>query len=305
MTIGFLPQGQPLPMDWDEKPALSYSVAKVLLTKTPAAAYAYHRLLGGEKKDPTDAQIRGIIFDELLLGDGSNSRIAEIDVDSFRTDVAKRKRDDALAAGQIPMLKRKLAEFRQIADEQLRPKLGNIFGTTKLRMAWNSGGDVLCHGELDAFNDSGIKGEGLRIEGLDEGAPVILDVKSCTDAVESSEDRKIYDLDYQLQQASYLDAISMLRPELADSVQFVFVFYEVSAPFDVRFVMLDRSFAEMGQGQWWQAVQTWRQCLLTNEWPDSGRKIYRVGAPPWAYRKEQKKLAEMIHGESASVGGDV
>ncbi len=302
MQLGFFEQGQPKPQDWDEVPALSYSVAKVLANKTPAAAYAYHRLLGGEKKKPTDSTIRGNILDSLILG--NESSLVEIYAPDFRTKAAQVARDGALAIGKIPVIKEHLAEYRELVNKHLKPKIGNIFGKTKLRMAWMSDEDVLCHGELDALNESGCAGKDLRIEGLDEGAPVIWDLKSCTDAVDASEDRKIYDFDYQLQCASYLDAIAVLRRDLAEKVQFILVFAEVDPPFDVRFVRLARSFVEMGQGQWGRAVYEWRKCLASGKWPGSGRKIYEVSAPIWATRKEAS-LVQALADQSqahASIG---
>lgn len=302
-TTGFFPQGQALPKDWNDKPALSYSVAKVLATKTPAAAFAYHRMLGGEKKAPTDAQIRGIIFDDLILSEVANTRLVEIDADSFRTAAAKGKRDEALAAGKLPVLKAHLDEYREIVKTHLRPKLGPIFGQAKVRMAWLSGGDVVCHGEFDALNREGIRGEGVKVEGLDEGRPIVWDAKSCTCAIEASEDRKIYDFDYQIQHAAYTDALFELDPELGQAAQFVFVFYEVVPPYDVRFVQLERSFVEMGQGDWWRAVSTWRECMASGKWPGSPRKIHKVSAPPWAYRESQRKLAEKMHEAGAAEVG--
>lgn len=293
MFTGFLPQGDPLPPDWDEQASLSYSVAKALLEKTPAYAYAHHRLLGGAKKKPTDAMIRGTIFDSLLLGIDMPG-IVELNFPDFRTKIAQQKRDEVIAAGKTPITKSDLDEYRTVV-EKVKPKIGDIFGKTKLRMAWLSGGDVICHGELDSLNEGGVKGEGLRIDGLDESAPIIFDVKSCTCATEAAEDRKIYDLDYQIQNAAYLDGASALRPDLADHLQFVLVFCEIQEPFDVRFVRLKRSFVEMGTGQWERAVSIWRECMRTKTWPGSGRKIHEVGAPPWAYRTEQRLLAEAMH----------
>ena len=303
MFTGFMPQGASLPPDWDERAALSYSVAKIFLERTPAAAYAYHRLLGGAKAEPTEAQIRGTIFDNLLLGNDL-AGIVECPFDSFRTDKAKAMRDGAFAAGKTPVIKAKLDECREVVEKELRPNIGDIFGKkTKLRVAWMSDEDVLCHGELDALNEYGVKGEGLRIEGLDEGAPVIFDVKICTCAIEASEDRKIYDFDYQIQNAAYLDAMAALRPDLAERMQFVLVFCEVVAPFDIRFVRLARSFVEMGQMQWGRAVYGWRECMMTGQWPGSGRRVHEVSAPIWAVRKQQDLVAKLAqqqfndHGE--------
>lgn len=286
LTTGFYLQGAPLPADWNAVPALSYSIAKVLLDSTPLHAWAQHRLLGAKEEEwepPTDAQARGIVIDSLILG-VDQSRLVVIDAPDYRTKAAQQQRDLAYSEKKQPVIKAKLDELKKVADI-LKDKIGNIWGVPKLRVAWLSDGDVYCHGELDAFNEAGV-GEDLAIPGLDPKAPVILDLKSCSDAVEAASDRKIYDLAYQLQHGAYLDAIACLRPGLADRVQYVLVFAEITYPYDVRFVMLDPSFADMGRGQWARAVHTWRQCMRNRRWPGSTRQIHRVGAPLWAQRKE-------------------
>lgn len=293
MICGFVEPGQSLPADWDERPALSYSIAKEMLTKTPLHAWQMHRLLGGKgqpKKKPTPALERGIIIDHLILG-AAEHRIVVVKAPDFRTKAAQQQRDAAYEADKVPVLEEDYAEYEKTA-KKLIEQLGPIFGRPKLRAAWLSDEDVLCHGELDGFSESGSTAE-EPIAGIDPGAPIIWDLKSCTDAVDASTESNIYNYDYQIQCASYLDCVSSLRPELAEAVQFVLVFAEVTPPYDVRFVKLARSFVEMGQGQWGRAVFMWRECLQSNKWPGSGRKLHEVSAPIWAVRREQDLIARM------------
>jgi hypothetical protein len=292
MQTGFIEAGQPKFDDWDTVAALSYSVAKTLLNATPLRAWQQHRLLGGKgvpKEEPTEAKARGIVIDSLLIG-AAEHRVVVVDFEDFRTKEARRLRDEAYAADKVPIIKAKFDEYKRIIDENLKPKLGNIFGKPRVKAAWMSGG-VYAHAEFDGLNENGV-GHELLIEGLAPDAPLVVDLKSCTDCVDASRDANLYNYDYQLQNAAYLDACSIIRPDLAPRLQFLLVFAEVVPPYDVRFVQLERSFVEMGQGQWARACRIWDECMCSNQWPGSGRKVYRVSAPLWAVRKEQSLLVE-------------
>jgi len=292
MQTGFIEAGQPKFEDWDAVPALSYSTAKTLLNATPLRAWQQHRLLGGKgvpKEKPTEAKERGIIIDSLIIG-AAERRLVVVNANDFRTKEAQRVRDEAYAAEKVPVIKAKLDEYKRIVDEKLKPKLGGIFGKARVKAAWMSGG-VYAHAEFDGWNEQGV-GPELPIEGLDPGTPLVVDLKSCTDCADAARDANIYNYDYQLQSAAYLGACGAIRPDLASRLQFLLVFAEVVPPYDVRFVQLERSFVEMGQGQWDRACRIWDECLCSNCWPGSGRKVYRVSAPPWAVRKEQSLLVE-------------
>ena len=93
---------------------LSYSIAKILLDKTPLHAWAAHRLLGGQKKADTQATIDGRIYEALLFGTEAE-RVRIVKADSFRTDAAKAARAEIEAAGMIAVLQSDYLEYAETA----------------------------------------------------------------------------------------------------------------------------------------------------------------------------------------------
>src|SRR5262245_35492153 len=89
-----------------ERPSLTQSIAKTLITKSPLHAWTEHPRLGGVRREPTREMDDGKILDALLLSGGDGLEI--IEAPDFRTKDARARRDAAKAAGKTPILKHKL-----------------------------------------------------------------------------------------------------------------------------------------------------------------------------------------------------
>ena len=107
---------------------LSPSIAKILLDKSPKHAWNAHRLLGGQTKKPSAAQIKGEAVDKLIFG------------------------------GEVPKLtKSALEEAEAIAGAVKDALLARgIFGTAQYRLEWNNG-VTDCSGVVDLFDSTAFK----------------------------------------------------------------------------------------------------------------------------------------------------
>src|SRR4051812_34095654 len=86
-------------------PTLSASIATILVTKSPAHAYAAHPKLNPnyQRDDDDDKFALGTTSHALLL---EGLEIADVfDFKDWRTDAAKAARAEARAAGRVPLLR--------------------------------------------------------------------------------------------------------------------------------------------------------------------------------------------------------
>jgi len=107
----------------NETVRLSPSIAKILLDKSPKHAWLAHRLLGGQGKKPSAAQVKGSAVDAMVFG------------------------------GTVPKLTAAAQEEAEAIAGSIKDALQSrgIVGTPQYRIEWNSDGTD-CSGVVDLFN---------------------------------------------------------------------------------------------------------------------------------------------------------
>lgn len=272
--------------DLGDVPRLSQSIANKLLNESPYHAWASHPRLGGEKKEPTEAMQLGTLLHSLVTFD--SSKIVIVDAGDWRTKAAQEQRSEALEIGMIPVLRHKCEEaeraaraIRNTAREygfnlpEMAPEstiLWDEFTLTNKRVA--------CKGRLDYW----------------DGASLVIDLKTTSDASLQSCIRSICDRGYDLQAAAYIKAVESERPSLMGRVRFVNLFVETAAPYLMTPVEMDESFLTIGRAKWQRAVDLWHRCLTTDHWPGYVEQVVKVSAPSWAVAKEMEASATFEYG---------
>jgi len=261
-------------------PALSASIAKVLIEDSPAHAWLAHPRLGGKRADPTNDMDRGTLLHALLLNQGRP--VVLVDAADWRTKAAKEARDQARSAGALPILKHKLIEAKDAA-ERIRSRLVKEWGIrldrgkSEVVVVWkelaDDGTEVLCRGQLDHLY-------------LTKNAANILDLKCGGCAAPDFCVRQMVPMGYDIQRAAYVRAIESLYPHLAGRVEFGFAFCEADEPNAVTLVQAYGSLRELGERRWRRAVNTWARCLKSNEWPTYTRSVVMADAKPWDLERE-------------------
>lgn len=248
--------------DKDPREALSPSIAKELVNKSPA--HARHMIDHG--KLATSQMDVGSVLHAMLLGVGKP--IWTVQQSSWRTKKAQEERDQAHASGRVPMLERdveRLTEAAVVLGAKLADRGVDLGGDAEIKIEWDTGDGVLCRGVPDCVT-------GERIYDLKVGefvAPV--------DA-----GRKIYTMGYDIQGAAYTEAICELDPDLDGRTSFALVFVEPSAPYAVTIVELDGVFEELGRARWQRAKRLWSVCQESGEWTDYSDHVVRAEPPRWA-----------------------
>ncbi len=267
----------------DPEIRLSPTIANILVSRSPLHAWQEHWLLGGTKREPTDAMEKGIALDSLILGSGKD-RIVSVDAADWRTKAAQESRAAIRAEGKVPILIHKMEELRKTAEvisSGLAEK--NIFfnGKTQLKLEWEHEG-VKCKGKLDHF--------------IEKDA-YIYDLKCVENAEPGHCIRSMTQYGYDIQYASYTQGVGKNFSYLAGKTKMLFLFCEVEPPNAISIIELAGSLMELGNRRWNRAVSTWGQCLASNKWPSYGQDdVIRAEAYPWQIQAEFEKELESYGG---------
>lgn len=262
-------------------PSLSASIARLLLTRSPRHAWQAHPRLGGADQPPeetTDAMDAGSALHKLLLGRGAD--IAVIDgvrypaghplagqsVVNWRLKAAREAREEARAAGLIPLLSQTLAKLQGVAEAALHqmrahPGCADFFaaGRSEQVMLWQEG-PAWCRSMVDRMPD-------------DPAAP-LFDLKFTEmSAAPQSWERRLERV-YALQAAFYMRGAQVLRGERP--AEFRFVVIELDPPHAVSVMAPDPSLLALAEEDMLRAVKCWHECLTTGEWPAYPPDIYYV-----------------------------
>ncbi|MDZ4342092.1 MAG: PD-(D/E)XK nuclease-like domain-containing protein [Candidatus Binatia bacterium] len=256
--------------DW---PMLHQSVAHTLVSRSPL--HAWHRHFA-EIKEYTDATDRGELCHALLLG---GKDIVTVEANDWRTNAAKEKRDEARAAGKIPVLSGKLLDAQVLADSvqsRLESEGLELTGQSELTAVWQSDG-VWCQGRMDHC--------------WIPARHLILDLKFTANASLRSCETHFYNFGYDIQHAAYIQAAEKNYPELAGLVKMLYVFVEVDQPHAIRIVPVGATMRRLGEWRWGRAVEMWRDCLErygpNKPWPAYDDDRTPVEAPAWALAEQQ------------------
>lgn len=263
-----------------ETPSLSSSIAKILVSQSPAHAWLAHPKLGAEPWEADESMDMGSLGHALMLN--QNRKVSIIPHKDYKTNDAKALRKSAREQGALPILEHKLPEAKEAADrlkERLLKKFGvELTGRSEVTIVWDEEADdgtlVRCRGQMDHLL-------------LDRA--LILDLKMTGDASPDAVESRISQLDYQIQGAAYVSGFEKAVPELLGRASFELFFCEAFKPYAMTRADFAGSMRELGRMKWRRAVNTWAKCLRTNEWPDYPSETLHVEAKPWHLSKEAER----------------
>lgn len=131
------------------------------------------------------------------------------------------------------------------------------------------------HAELSGYYWSKSYSEMLKIRPdyiLDDA---IIDVKTCVDARESAVTRSIYQYDYHLSAAYYMDVANMIEGN--DKIKrFIWVFIEKEYPYGVTVCEAHESLLEMGRDKVTNALEMYKHCSEAGEWEGYSNEVITI-----------------------------
>lgn len=150
------------------------------------------------------------------------------------------------------------------------------------------------HPEVSIFDEYlGVKRRG-RIDYLPAEGGIAVDLKSAEDASNGGFARATAKYGYQIQRGQYLDIL--LR--LGRALDMLFIVVEKEAPYLVNVHRLSPEFADMGHTEALEAVDIYRRCIETNEWPGYPAEVNILEPPVYSvydfqdrYEREEIQIA--------------
>jgi hypothetical protein len=257
-----------------EEPSLSSSMARLLLAGTARQVHHLHPRMGGHPSESTTAQNTGTLIHKLLLGGGP--RLEIVDAKDWRKADVRKVRDDALADGALPLLKKEheyalsvAAEFRTILSGR---ELDLCDGHNEIVIQYQQeidGVPIWIRARLDHMHYNS------------PGLLTIIDLKTTSKAATDDLWRSVERFGYHVQQAAYQEAAETAWPEWAGRVAFYFAFLQIEPVPDVRLGKLDSMMSAIGRLQWAEAKRRWARCMKTGQWPGYGTDIVTLETPDW------------------------
>jgi hypothetical protein len=257
-------------------PALSVSGMKMLLPPGCPALFRYYQDHPRPSKRAYDF---GHVVHSLVLNDGP--QIVPIDADDWRTKDARAQRDEAYAAGHVPILHHEYAEAEACAASvKANLDAGPLFdsGRAEVSLIWDD-------------EQTGVKMRG-RLDWIrtDPKYPRVVgvDLKTAASADPETFARTAASYGYAQQQAQYEDAISATG--LSDDPEFLFVVVEKSPPYLVSVIKLDPEAVRTARAMNRKAALIYKRCMETNTWPGYGPGVSTVSLPMWWMMQNEEQM---------------
>ena len=262
--------------EYRRHPALSFSGAKLLLPPGCPALYRW-RMDNPEQHKP--------VFDfgkaahREVLGKGQPVRY--VDASSWQTKAARAERDEAYAAGEIPLLESDRGVIEGMVKAlREHPLASRLFdperGTPEVSLFWQD-------------EDTGVDLRG-RLDWLPlprSGRFIVPDYKTTACAHPSRFAKSANDYGYPMQHVFYSDGVRACLD--ADDVSFLFVAQEKTPPYLVSVIELDAEAVRVGREKLARAIRIFKACTDTNTWPGFPAEVEQVSLPIYAVREHDEQ----------------
>lgn len=260
-------------------PSLSSSVAQILLRESPRKAWTCHPKLNPNYQEEQDSKFDFGTCAHAVLLENDASRIAIIEADDWRTKAAKEQRDAARAVGKTPLLARHYDAVRKMVDVALA-----FIETSEIADAWHD-----ADSEVTGICQD--KGAWLRcrFDRITKNRRIIIDYKTTDNVAPDVFSRQIVRMGYHLQDAFYRRVAEILG---VSSPTFIFLAQSVEPPHECSLHGCDPALREIADAEIQGAIETWRECMRSNNWPSYGGRIHWTVPATWQMRAHEERLME-------------
>lgn len=253
--------------------SLSASGAKMLLPPSCPALFRYRM----DHQQPYRPEFAiGHAAHKEVLGTGPD--LAVIDADDWRTKAAREERDEAHAAGLVPLLAGEYEQVQAMAAVIRQHPIASVLfdpargGKAEQAMFWRDRETGLMRRALVDWLPAS----------TGTGRLIVADYKTCVSAEPTAISKAVANYGYLQQDDWYRDGVLSLG--LAEQAAFVFVFQEKTAPYLVTVVELDRDAQMWGDALNRRAIEIYRHCMETGRWPGYSDEVVLTSLPVWAER---------------------
>ena len=260
-------------------PSLTQSVAKILIEQSPLHARQAHPRLAhpvdgdednAEKYDK--AKAIGNAAHAIMLKRGK--KIAIIDAPNFTSKPAKEAKQQAIIDGAEPVLRKHYAT----ASRMVLSAQGQLSQIAGCERAFRDGS-----GEVVAANVE--DGLWLRtmIDWITPDLREVWDLKSTgMSASPYATGKLMSSAGWHVQAAMIERILNAVDPDGAGRRKYRFVCQENDEPFALTVNEIGESALTIGRKQIDYAIEAWRRCIDSGEWPAYPLRIIRPELPAWA-----------------------
>jgi hypothetical protein len=257
----------------DDRPSLSTSIVKTLVTQSPLHAKTQHPRLNPDLVREEDPKFDlGTCVHSLFLEGVDN--IMVIPFDDWRKAAAKEQRDEARAHGFTPLLPKQADEARamvkaihqQLDRFDVAPPLFTD-GQPEQTLVWEEDG-VLCRARPDWLRDD---------------LTAIDDMKTTRASANPDRwDNTMFGMAADIQVAWYLRGLTAHTGQVYEPSAFRFFVVEAYPPFACSAVTLAPDSFLLANRKIDYALGVWRRCLQSDSWPSYPARLAHIEAPGWA-----------------------
>jgi hypothetical protein len=258
--------------------SLSYSGAKKLLAEGGPELFAYER---EHPPAPSQEMELGTAAHKLVLGVGQE--IAVLEFDNYQKGDAKKARDEARAAGKLPLLTHQHETVRAMAarlrEHDWASRLLNQDGAPEMSAFWEDpefGTWWRCRWDKMPEPDP-------------RRVPILGDYKT-TDkggAAPTKFSKAIADFRYYMQASVYTAGYNaVFGDRIGGPALFSLIAQERVAPYRVAVYELHPNALRKGREDARKAMAIYRECQETGVWPGYDPDPQVIDLPYWAYRNE-------------------
>lgn len=252
--------GDPVPSG-----SLSQSRAKRLLTEGGPAKFHHYETAPRVEKAEFDL---GTTAHALALGKGEE-RLVVVSYDTYASKPAKEMRDQAYAAGKTPIKAKDLRIAEAMAEELGKHShaMAALDGQHEVAMFWPDEDGLWLRGQMDTYAPGSHIG----------------DYKTAADASGAGFIRSAWNFRYHMQGAWYRRLVQMLTGE---KLPYRIVAQETTAPFLVSVWEIPEDYLQLGYADMADAIELYKQCRRTGEWPGYPLEAQTLTPPDWAIDDE-------------------
>jgi hypothetical protein len=237
------------------RPSLNRGTVQKLIEQSAAHAWMKHPRYGkrGEVADEDDMMAVGsAVHSAFLLGD---DLVAEFPFDSWRSDSAKARRQQSIAAGRIPLLPPKALAVRGILQAlyAFRQRTGAFTaGKPEQTIIWKVGA-IYCRARVDWLHD--------------DAAADLWDLKVTGGlALPDPWRARALEVGADIQAVMYPAGAAKVRGKQPRGMRFCVV--EDKPPHGIRVFRFDSESLEIAQVKYDRAIEMWTTCQAENDWPN-------------------------------------
>jgi len=277
------------------EPSLSHSVADILLSRCPKAAWWSHPRLNPLFKRKEDQKFdKGHAAHRLLLGKGTEFKI--IQAADYRPKPAQIERDTIRSAGFVPILVHQYENALAMTSEarRLLPSLdggehafNHQFGESELCALTKDAAGCWSRALIDFYGHKTPGGVVCWDYKTTEGSanPAMLTPHASR-------------MGWALQAAFQERILVQLTPALAGRISFRFFVQEEHPPYLCSVVSPDGAAMTLAHKMVAASLAIWSKCLKTGVWPGYARVVRPIGAIPsietaWILREMDDELVQL------------